>query len=447
LSTWAEEVNLDTIDITNPTRYRVDGYPWREWDMLRREAPVYWYQRTDFEPFWAITKHADVVWVSRNPHLFSNRQVLRPEPVERLEAVERLRERQAELDGGSPDGPRDLLEMDPPEHRRYRKLMATRFTPRAIAELEDKMNEVAGRHVETFVARLRDRARSDPTHDGLNLEDVMARLPFEMICHMADVPERTWDSVYDLATLLSPTRAGDPDHRNPGETLEDAMQRVRAEWQRYTEELVLERQAAGSDGHDLLSVLLRAELDGEPLATYEVAGYFRLLISAGTGTTREAMTAGLKALLEHRGELERLIDDPSLIPTAIEEMLRWGSIITCFQRTCMEDVELRGERIRQGESVVIFLPSANRDEDVFDEPYRFDAGRDPNPHVAFGGYGEHICLGINLARWEMRAMLRALLPLLPDLELAGPPERIDETRLHIPAFKRVPVRLKTDATA
>jgi cholest-4-en-3-one 26-monooxygenase len=332
--------------------------------------------------------------------------------------------------------------MDPPEHRWYRRLVADRFTPRAVGALEGVMSAVAEQHVQAFAARLLERADRTDRRTVLNLDELMERLPLELICHMAGIGEEHWPQISENNLVLTRGRAGDPAYRRHGETAEDAMMRTRVAWRAFTEAQVMDRQARGAEGDDLLSKLLRADLNGRLLAPHEVAEYFRLLVAAGTGTTREALLSGIKGLLEHPDQVERLVADPSLVPTAVEEMLRWGSIITSFQRTCLEDVELGGEVIRRGESVVMFYPSANRDEKVFHDSYTFDVGRDPNPHFAFGGYGEHVCLGINLARWEMRAMLQAMLPLLPRLELAGKAERVGGAFLHSVPHKTVPVCLK-----
>jgi cholest-4-en-3-one 26-monooxygenase len=191
-------------------------------------------------------------------------------------------------------------------------------------------------------------------------------------------------------------------------------------------------------------MLLRSDVDGEPLTLRELLSYINLLLAAGNETTRNAMTGGVQALLEHPDQLQKLVADPSLVEPAVEEVLRWTSIVIQFARTCIEDTEIRGQRIRKGETVAMWYPSANRDEAVFPDPYDFDITRDPNPHYAFGGYGEHFCLGANLARWELRTMFRELLPLLPDMELAGKPELVAGS-LHIGGIKRLPVRLSRAA--
>jgi cytochrome P450 len=167
--------------------------------------------------------------------------------------------------------------------------------------------------------------------------------------------------------------------------------------------------------------------------------YVILLLAAGNETTRNSTTGGVLALIEHPDQLAKLVANPGLVDSAVEEILRWTSVVIQFTRTCIEDTEVHGQRIRKGETVAMWYPSANRDEDVFANPYEFDIERDPNDHFAFGGYGEHFCLGANLARWEMRSLLRALLPVLPRLEVAAPPERL-AGQLHLGGIKRLMVR-------
>ncbi len=216
------------------------------------------------------------------------------------------------------------------------------------------------------------------------------------------------------------------------------MRRTSGEWRHYNEALVEQRLREGL-GKDLMSTLIQADIDGQRLTPREISAYFTVLVAAGNETTRNSTTGGIKALLDHPQQLQRLIAEPSLVPSAVEEMLRWTSVVIQFQRTVMEDVELRGKTLRKGESVVLWYPSANRDEDVFEDPYRFDITRDPNDHFAFGGFGEHFCLGAHLARYEMRAIFHALLGLLPELELAGEPEFVSGS-LHVGGIKRMLVR-------
>ncbi len=435
----APTIALETLDITDTDRYLTRGYPWAEWDLLRREAPVYWYERPHHEPFWAITKHEDVRFISRHPELFSNTQLLRMTDSESVQIGQRGRVRAANRFGGSPDDPPDFVFMDPPEHRTHRGLVSRHFTPRVMKRLEDHFGAMA----ENYVSRFADVVANDLAEKGSQsavdlVHTLSAKLPVAAICEMAGVPEEDWDQIFHWTETL--VGAADPEYQAPGESREQTLRRSGDEWTRYNEALVERRQREGL-GPDLLSSLLSGDVDGRSLSPREISAYFTLLLAAGNETTRNSITGGVKALLDHPEELERLVADPSLVPLAVEEILRWTSIVIQFQRTAVEDVELRGKTIRQGDSVVMWYPSANRDEDVFPDPYRFDIGRDPNDHFAFGGYGEHFCLGANLARWEMRAILHALIPVLPRLELAGEPELVPRS-LHVGGIKRMLVRAR-----
>ncbi|MDX1382340.1 MAG: cytochrome P450 [Thermoanaerobaculia bacterium] len=432
-----EELTLQNLDITDTDRYVREGYPWEAWDLLRREAPVFWYQRPRHEPFWAITKHADVGYISRHPELFSNAQILRMADVDTIRIGQRARVRQANRYGGSADDPPDFVFMDPPEHREHRGAVSSHFTPRAMRSLETHFAELA----DDYVSRFADRVVGEFEAKGRDgvvdaVHELSAKLPVAAICEMAGVPEEDWDQIFRWTETL--VGAGDPEFRQPGETREQAQRRNSGEWRRYNERLVEKRLAEGL-GADILSTLLRVEIEGRKLTPREISSYFTLLVAAGNETTRNSTTGGIKALLDNRDQLELLIAKPDLIPSAVEEILRWTSVVIQFQRTATADLELRGQTIRKGESLVMWYPSANRDEDVFEDPYRFDVTRDPNDHFAFGGYGEHFCLGAHLARWEMRAMFHALLPVLPKLELASEPELVAGS-LHVGGIKRMMVR-------
>ena len=433
----APKLTLDTVDITNSDRYRDEGYPWAEWDLLRREAPVYWYQRPEYEPFWAITKHADIRYISSHPELFSNKQMLRLNTARKLGTAQRSRDLQMNFTGGDPGGPPDFIYMDPPEHRQHRSLVARHFTPRVMKMLEDHFAAMA----ENYVSDFADKVVSDFAERGKSsavdlVHELSAKLPVAAICDMGGVPEEDWDKIFEWTEVL--VGADDPEFRLPGESPSQASRRIGEEWFHYNFQLIQQRQAEGL-GDDLLSDLLRAEVDGRKLSPAEIHGYFVLLLAAGNETTRNSISGGVKALLDHPEQMQMLVDDASLVPSAVEEILRWTSIVIQFQRTAVEDVELRGKQIRKGESVVLWYPSANRDEDVFADPYKFDITREDNDHFAFGGYGEHFCLGANLARWEMRSIFHALRPVLPQLELAAPPENVIAF-LHVGGIKRQMVR-------
>ena len=433
----APQLTVDTVDITNTAYYRDVGYPWAEWDLLRREAPVYWYQRPGFEPFWAITKHADIRYISSHPELFSNKQMLRLNEAKRLGTAMRQRIKGADRTGGDADDPPDFIYMDPPEHRQHRGLVARHFTPRMMKMLEDHFAELSENYVSDFADKVVADFAEKGSRSAVDLvHELSAKLPVAAICAMAGVPEEDWDQIFRWTEVL--VGADDPEFRLPGESPSQATERISVEWFRYNNDLIEQRKRDGY-GNDLLSDLLKAEVEGRQLTPAEVHGYFVLLLAAGNETTRNSISGGVKALLDHPEQMQMLIDDASLVPSAVEEILRWTSIVIQFQRTAVEDVELRGKTIRKGESVVLWYPSANRDEDVFDDPYRFDIQRDPNDHFAFGGYGEHFCLGANLARWEMRSIFHALRPVLPNLELVAPPENVIAF-LHVGGIKRQLVR-------
>lgn len=432
-----ERLTLDTVDITDTAKYVERGYPWAEWDLLRREAPVYWYERPGYEPFWAITKYDDIAFISRHPELFSNAQRLRLTDIEGVEISERGRARSAAKHGVPPDAPPDIVFMDPPEHRTYRSFVSKKFTPRAMQQLERHFDELTRDYVAHFGKILADRLPEGESIDFVH--ELACKLPVAAICEMADIPREDWDKIFRWTEVL--VGAGDPEFQLPGMTREQTLRTMAREWEEYNLWLIEKRREEGAEGDDLISMLVRAKIDGEHLTTRELLNYITLLLAAGNETTRNATTGGVQALLEHPDQLQKLIDDPSLVDSAVEEILRWTSIVIQFARTCTEDTEIRGQKIRRGETVAMWYPSANRDEDVFERPYDFDITRDPNPHFAFGGYGEHFCLGANLARWELRTMFRELIPLLPHMELAGKPELVAQS-LHVGGIKRMPVRYR-----
>ncbi|MBV1876790.1 MAG: cytochrome P450 [Pseudomonadales bacterium] len=433
------KLTLENLNITDTKLYVKDGYPWAAWDLLRREAPVFWYQRPQYEPFWAITKHEDVGFISRNPDIFSNTQLLRLADTGSLKIGQRGRIRNARRYGGSPDDPPDFIFMDPPEHRQHRSAVSRHFTPRTMRALEGHFAQMSGDYVNKFADILVDNLTSKGANEAVDVvHELAAKLPVAAICEMAGIPSEDWDQIFSWTEAL--IGAADPEFRLPGESQEQTLRRSSGEWRRYNEKLVEQRLAEGLGG-DLLSALMQADIGGESLNPKEISSYFTLLVAAGNETTRNSITGGIKALLDHPEQLEHLIANPDLVPSAVEEILRWTSAVIQFQRTAMQDVEIRGQLIRKGESVVMWYPSANRDEDVFTDPYKFDIERTPNDHFAFGGFGEHFCLGAHLARWELRSMFTALLPVMSRLELVSDPQYVQGS-LHVGGIKRMMVRSK-----
>lgn len=428
--------SLDTLDITSEKLFAERGYPWQEWDQLRNEAPVYWYHRPNYEPFWALTKYDDVAWVAKNPQLFSCGQRVQIETPDEIEPFEFERQRRAELYGHPEDYHYGLPFMDPPDHRLVRQAMYPAFSQRGIADMEQRLADLAVSHVADFTKALTENGSADVAHE------LAARLPLAALFQLLGVPDSDWEYLFklhhDIANAFHPEFIA-----SLGENAMAWFMQKIMELDDYMSGLVSRRLAeGGGDGTDVLSRLANARVHGEPLKAYDIGYHFTNLVHAGNGTSRNAIAGGVKALLEHPAELQKLIDDPSLVDSAVEEILRWTSVAIVFARISREDIEIRGQRIRKGETIAMVHPSANRDEDVFEEPYRFDISRSPNRHATFGGAGEHRCIGAALARMELRAMFHALLPLLPKLELAGE-SRLHVLRMVVAEYAELKVRLKT----
>jgi cytochrome P450 len=430
----ALQAQLDDLDITTTSKYVRDGYPWAAWDLLRTHAPVYWYERPDFPPFWAVTRYEDVHTVHSNPDVFINSgRILRLDTERGLQAMERFKHRQFERFGWDPDAPLDMVFLDRPEHLDLRMLTMRRFTPASMRRLEADLADMARRFVADFLERAR-AAGGEPLDLVANLS---VGVPLATICGLMGLPESDWTRILTWTDmLLFPSVAAD--HTRPDESPRDIRRRLGREFHEFRDELIADRRRRGPDGDDLATILVHATIDGEPLDDQQLHGYIQLLIGAGNETTRNAITGGVQALLEHPAERDRLAADPDgLVVTAVEELLRWTSPVIQFARTATRDFELAGTTIREGDTVGLWYPSANRDERQFDEPYRLDVGRNPNYHLAFG-HGQHFCLGANLARWELRAVFRELAPHLHHLELAGEPQRL--ANLHVGAVQSLPVR-------
>ncbi|NNL85684.1 MAG: cytochrome P450 [Myxococcales bacterium] len=422
-------LSLDTIEVHSPKRLFEEGYPWADWDLLRREAPVFWYERPDVEPFWAITKHADVQTVSRRSDIFINGG-----PRLRLTLKGQTEPLRGGLDsfgkerGWDPDEVPDFVFMDDPRHRKFRSLSSRSFTPGRLRQSADHFHSLA----EAFTAHFVERLQQGPCDF---VSELAVKLPVAAICEMMKLPESEWEKILVWTNAI----VGDvEDIKLPGEGKEETMARAMNEFRAYLEGFIAERKAQGASEDALVDSIVGGKVDGHGLTDQQLIGYLMLIIGAGNETTRNATSGGVIALLENPEQRDRFCADESLLDSTIEEILRWTSPVYQFLRTATEDYELRGQRIKSGDTVCVFYGSANRDEDVFDDPYRFDIGRSPNPHLAFGGYGAHFCLGANLARAELRAALTALRPVLPKMELAGKPVRNPD--LHVPGYVSVPVR-------
>ncbi len=413
-----ESLSLDTLEIVSGPHFEKNGYPHAEWAYLRRHAPVYWYDRPNVDPFWAITKHADIVEIARQPKIFLNGPRLLVTTKDQY------------LEGGDMLF-HHLLNMDPPEHAKYRDLVNRRFTPRAVRSLEHEVQEIANDVMDELAAAHR--------NGGSMIEcdfvtDVSAKVPLDVIAALLGVPKQDRPQLFRWTNET--IGSGDPEF-NQGGTPQETLERAREGLFTYFTNLVEQRRKEPKD--DLTSALGAAKLDGQPLPILELLSYFLLLVVAGNETTRNATSGGVQAFIDNPDQWKMLQNNPALLRPAIEEIVRWISPVIQFARTATEDYTLRGQTIRKGDSVALYYPSANRDEDVFEEPFKFDITRDPNPHIAFG-IGEHFCLGANIARLELEVIFRELMKRIEYVESTGPLERLRSG--FVGGIKHMPVRMK-----
>ena len=401
-------------ELIDPDRYARDGYPFETWDRLRREAPALRYEGPEY-PFWALTRHRDIVEISRRPELFSNHP--------RFQVM-------IGADYGSDDArePETMIHMDPPEHRQLRDLLARRFTPRAMRCIEQQMSALAGEIID-------DLAEAGQEGECDFVEKIAAPLPLAAIAWLIDLPRADWMDLYHWSNAV--VGATDPEYQRPGEDAHETRMRASADIYAYFEALIADRGERGGD--DLVSVLTRATIDGRKLTPHRLVSYCLFLVAGGTETTRNALSGGMQGFFEHPGEWEKLVADPSRAQRATEEVLRWSTPVVQMARTPTCDVEIAGQKIRAGETIAMFYASGNRDETVFADPYRFDIDRHPNPHLALG-VGEHYCMGANLARVELRVMLRQLATRFRELAPAGPIDRLRSSSTG--GVKSLPIRYR-----
>ena len=408
-------LRVQDIDLTDFDLF-VQGKAHDAWRLLRAEAPVHWNAGTAVFPgFWSVTTYADVLAVSRDTTTYSSQRGI---------------SMMVDPDHPTPasGAGKMLITMDPPHHVRLRRLVNKGFTPRMVAQLEPRVRAITHRIIDEVAPR----GACD------FVTDIAAQLPLGVICALMGVPPEDWELMFTLTNRV--LGADDPEYQTvAGDAQETANQGLR-EMFGYCGRLVTARRAAPRD--DLISVLTGAELDGEALTEEEILYFCYLLIVAGNETTRNAISGGMLALCEHPAGRARLAADAALLPTAIEEILRWTSPVLHMARYVTRDTVLHGQPIRAGERVLLWYPSANRDAEVFPDADRFDVGRTPNEHLAFG-LGEHFCLGAGLARQEVRVMVETLLARLPDLALAGPVERLRSG--FIGGIKHMPVRFTARA--
>ena len=410
--TTTESESLRGIDLLADTWG--EGVPHDQFDILRREAPVFWHKETDGGPgFWAITKHADVKAASHDWRTFSSELGATFIPTADEEMLAQLQ--------------LTILNMDPPKHERYRRLVSRGFTPRMIRILVEDIERRAARVIDDVSER----------GEVEFVEEIAAQVPVQMICEMIGLEKHQWQRMFELSNQLVGGR-NDPEYQSAEGPDAAAM-----EVYMLCDAVAADRRANPRD--DIMTALVNAEVDGERLTDAELNLFFITLIVAGNETTRNLINHSMLALLDHPDQAQRLREDPDLWDTAVEEMLRWGSSIHNFRRTATHDTELQGVAIKEGDKVVLYYASANRDEDVFNDPHSFDITRRPNDHLTFGGGGVHFCLGASLARAEIKATMRQIVNRLPDMELTGKPVRLKSDFVN--GIKKMPVRFTPIAPA
>jgi cytochrome P450 len=408
------ELDLEDVDLANHDNF-VARVPHEMFTLLRREDPVHWQPEPDGPGFWCITRYDDIHTVHRDWETFSSElggtslQDLEPDEIESRKS---------------------MIDMDPPRHNQLRAIVSKGFTPRAVRKFEEALRAMFSHHLDATL----------PRGDLEWVGEVTSELPMRVFAEMLGAPMEDRRYIIELGDrMLGNT---DPEFATPEE-----LERYRhlpfsspaaQEMFDYARKLFDARRAEPRD--DIVTKLVSAEIDGEPLNERELNVYFILLAAAGNETTRHTLSHGTLALMEHPDQLEKLRREPEFMNTGVEEILRWATPVHHFRRTATKDVEFGGKRIRRGDKVVTWFTSGNRDEDYFEEPQRFDVARSPNPHMTFGPGGVHFCIGAHLARLETRIFFEELLQRMERIECTSPPERLRSNFFN--GIKRMPVRVE-----
>ncbi len=411
-------VRLDEIDLSSHDAF-VEEVPLWAFKELRERDPVHWQpEPSPNHGFWAITRFRDIEDILRDTRSFSSAHgiTLEEQTEEEVEAR------------------RSMIDMDPPNHSRLRRLVSKLFTRSAVAQYEGFVREQARLVLDKGL----------PLGEFDFVEEISRELPIRVLARIMGVPDQDLPLCVELGDAM--IAQADPEYSRAVIDKEDTSEYrllpfrspAAVELMAYGHELAEQRRADPRD--DLVTKLVQSEVDGERLTKAQFDNFFCLLIVAGNETTRHAITHGTKALVDHPDQWQRLRDDPGLTPLAAEEILRFGSPTMHFRRTTTQDLQIHDTTIKQGDKVVVWFVSGNYDEEVFPNAERFDVGRDPNPHMAFGSGGPHVCLGAHLARLEVNVMFEEMVPRLKSLEITGPIERLRSNFIN--GIKHMPVRVE-----
>lgn len=413
-------------DVIDPKAYGDWTRSHQAFAWLRKNAPLAVAEIEGFDPFWVVTRHADILNIERQNDLFHNED--RSATLTTIEADRRVRE----MMGGSPNLLRSLVQMDNPDHMQYRRLTQSWFMPQNLRKLEDRIREIARGFIDKMAAKGTecDFAR-----------DVAFLYPLHVIMEVLGVPAADEPRMLKLTQELFGTQ--DPEVNRAGKEMADtgeALNMLNAtvlDFMTYFTAMTEDRRKSPRD--DLASVIANGAVYGQPLGHLEAMSYYIIAATAGHDTTSNTTAGALWALAENPDQFRKVRDEPALIPSMVEESIRWETPVKHFMRTATADTEIAGQQIRKGDWLFLSYPSGNRDEAVFDNPFAFKADRTPNKHVAFG-YGAHVCLGQHLARMEMRVLWEELLPRLKSVELSGTPTRTQANFVSGP--KSVPIRFR-----
>lgn len=404
----------DGFDLIDSACYAANGPPHDSWTALRRHSPVHRCEPKDYPPFWAITRHEDICEISKQPEKFlSEPGITHPRSsqiIDRSEGVGAMR---------------TIIEMDPPEHRAFRKVASPSFTPRAMNRIDAAVQKSA----RELVDQLAGEGECDFARD------VATAHPLRILSTMLGVPREEEPRILRLTNQLFANE--DEELQRPGETRDQAIRELGLELYQLFGSIIEDRRRNPRD--DLATVLANGTVNGAPMGPLETFGYYLITFTAGHDTTKNSLVGGMHALIQNPDELAKLRGDPGLVNAAVEEVVRWATPVNYMRRRAAFDTEVGGQRIRKDDYLILFYASGNRDEDVFGDPFRFRVDRDPNPHVGFG-HGEHFCLGSHLARRSQRALFAELAPRLEHVELAGEPKWIQSS--FVVGLKHLPIRYR-----
>ena len=419
--------DINALDLISPSAYGERGIPHDQWSELRRLDRLQFCDPPGFDPFYPVVRHEHICEISKQPDLFLSGSGITLDSKEQKAIIE--------ADKGIGQM-KVIITMDPPEHRDYRKVASHWFTARAIERMvAPVVRESAFNQVESLVEKA-----SGGEGECEFANDVAVAHPLRILSTVLGVPREKEPQLLRLTQELF--GSDDPDLQRKGDDRSKSAEELAMEFVELFNGIIEDRRANPTD--DLASLLANGKVNGEPMGLMETLGYYLITFTAGHDTTKNALAGGICALAQNPGEYEKLKRNPELIPSAVEEIVRWASPVNYMKRVVAKDLDFHGQKLSKGDNLVLFYGSANRDESIFEDPFAFRVDRDPNPHLGFG-IGEHFCLGAHLARASQRALLCELVSRIDSLELAGEPEQIEAS--FVVGLKKLPLRYRVSQAA